>query len=280
MHVGSSPLARGTLEHRPHIKAAPGLIPARAGNTSFPNDGAGIPWAHPRSRGEHEPCLCTQGSRRGSSPLARGTRSRPATPTSKSGLIPARAGNTLTPPSCSSPKRAHPRSRGEHDSYGDKVIKGAGSSPLARGTRHRRHQSPESNGLIPARAGNTLSVACRSYLSRAHPRSRGEHAATLFSVGSRSGSSPLARGTPGVDAACLVIVGLIPARAGNTNFLEIPAASPWAHPRSRGEHIHDDRRRINSLGSSPLARGTLVTHLCDNPLCGLIPARAGNTARL
>ena len=239
MHVGSSPLARGTLEHRPHIKAAPGLIPARAGNTSFPNDGAGIPWAHPRSRGEHEPCLCTQGSRRGSSPLARGTRSRPATPTSKSGLIPARAGNTvlrsssphrvgahprsrgehtrivtlhalatgssplargtlvdvvircaqagliparagntLTPPSCSSPKRAHPRSRGEHDSYGDKVIKGADSSPLARGTRHRRHQSPESNGLIPARAGNTRRVPpwraggrCRG----AHPRSRGEH---------------------------------------------------------------------------------------------------------
>ena len=322
MHVGSSPLARGTLEHRPHIKAAPGLIPARAGNTSFPNDGAGIPWAHPRSRGEHEPCLCTQGSRRGSSPLARGTRffldfppfqlgliparagntqrndgggsyvrahprsrgehmdllgillvawgssplargTRALAPTptdakgliparagntvlrsssphrvgahprsrgehtrivtlhalatgssplargtlvdvvircAQAGLIPARAGNTLTPPSCSSPKRAHPRSRGEHDSYGDKVIKGAGSSPLARGTRHRRHQSPESNGLIPARAGNTLSVACRSYLSRAHPRSRGEHAPRRTRCQRTGGSSPLARGTPNVDS--------------------------------------------------------------------------------
>ena len=114
----------------------------------------------------------------------------------------------------------------------------------------------------------------------AHPRSRGEHAATLFSVGSRSGSSPLARGTPGVDAACLVIVGLIPARAGNTNFLEIPAASPWAHPRSRGEHIHDDRRRINSLGSSPLARGTRQSGAGKLTRRGLIPARAGNTGRV
>ena len=172
---------------------------------------------------------------------------------------------------------AHPRSRGEHLTSIVTRPRRRGSSPLARGTRPSTSTPQNPTGLIPARAGNTMERGHVHPEHGAHPRSRGEHAATLFSVGSRSGSSPLARGTPGVDAACLVIVGLIPARAGNTNFLEIPAASPWAHPRSRGEHIHDDRRRINSLGSSPLARGTLVTHLCDNPLCGLIPARAGNT---
>ena len=179
MHVGSSPLARGTLEHRPHIKAAPGLIPARAGNTSFPNDGAGIPWAHPRSRGEHEPCLCTQGSRRGSSPLARGTRSRPATPTSKSGLIPARAGNTWCWYTEAPVTGAHPRSRGEHVVLVHGGSGDWGSSPLARGTPLIPAHQAAAVGLIPARAGNTgasTAALCASTIS---------------------GSSPLARGTRG-----------------------------------------------------------------------------------
>ena len=172
---------------------------------------------------------------------------------------------------------AHPRSRGEHLTSIVTRPRRRGSSPLARGTRPSTSTPQNPTGLIPARAGNTMERGHVHPEHGAHPRSRGEHAATLFSVGSRSGSSPLARGTPGVDAACLVIVGLIPARAGNTNFLEIPAASPWAHPRSRGEHIHDDRRRINSLGSSPLARGTPRGFSQTKNIDGLIPARAGNT---
>ena len=216
MHVGSSPLARGTLEHRPHIKAAPGLIPARAGNTSFPNDGAGIPWAHPRSRGEHEPCLCTQGSRRGSSPLARGTRSRPATPTSKSGLIPARAGNTWCWYTEAPVTGAHPRSRGEHMALSAGARRVSGSSPLARGTPGADELITPLNGLIPARAGNTRWSPTRTMSSWAHPRSRGEHSGHE-SVGCHlEGSSPLARGTRELVHDQKVQAGLIPARAGNT----------------------------------------------------------------
>ena len=33
--------------------AAPGLIPARAGNTGFYGARGYLAWAHPRSRGEH-----------------------------------------------------------------------------------------------------------------------------------------------------------------------------------------------------------------------------------
>ena len=216
MHVGSSPLARGTLEHRPHIKAAPGLIPARAGNTSFPNDGAGIPWAHPRSRGEHEPCLCTQGSRRGSSPLARGTRFFLDFPPFQLGLIPARAGNTQRNDGGGSYVRAHPRSRGEHMDLLGILLVAWGSSPLARGTRALAPTPTDAKGLIPARAGNTVLRSSSPHRVGAHPRSRGEHTRIVTLHALATGSSPLARGTRAQANKVPTNWWLIPARAGNT----------------------------------------------------------------
>ena len=175
MHVGSSPLARGTLEHRPHIKAAPGLIPARAGNTSFPNDGAGIPWAHPRSRGEHLKIWSGPPVVRGSSPLARGTHVLVHEGRGRVGLIPARAGNMEEPPPTPPVKWAHPRSRGEHRSHQNRGCRPTGSSPLARGTPFCPVLGEVFPGLIPARAGNTWLLARVLAACRAHPRSRGEH---------------------------------------------------------------------------------------------------------
>ena len=91
---GSSPLARGTLFSFCCGAAAPGLIPARAGNTV---DIAAVhkpSRAHPRSRGEHSTSSAVLVSRLGSSPLARGTRWVTSWITDPCGLIPARAGNT------------------------------------------------------------------------------------------------------------------------------------------------------------------------------------------
>ena len=52
-----------------------------------------------------------------------------------------------------------------------------------------------------------------------------------------------------------------------------------AHPRSRGEHWCEVTGHFVPRGSSPLARGTLVSQAGRIGLWGLIPARAGNTAR-
>ena len=51
--VGSSPLARGTLDDFAGDCFVAGLIPARAGNTRFTRFSLALAWAHPRSRGEH-----------------------------------------------------------------------------------------------------------------------------------------------------------------------------------------------------------------------------------
>ena len=172
------------------------------------------------------------------------------------GLIPARAGNTISHASPGSSMWAHPRSRGEHGKVSRLTIIAAGSSPLARGTRGGVMRWRDTVGLIPARAGNTPAIS--SWVSQiwAHPRSRGEHSVVCKSPWTSKGSSPLARGTPVLGGSTETVPGLIPARAGNTWELITRNFSLRAHPRSRGEHLIQSVRRERRPGSSPLARGT------------------------
>ena len=154
-----------------------------------------------------------------------------------------------------------------------------GSSPLARGTRAGRLDLVGQGGLIPARAGNTLRRAVSCTLHRAHPRSRGEHERWDLKNLAVQGSSPLARGTPGRRDFRGVQRGLIPARAGNTGYLNFWLTVLRAHPRSRGEHTVTPHAFNDSGGSSPLARGTRSEGRSAGVVSGLIPARAGNTYR-
>ena len=92
------------------------------------------------------------------------------------------------------------------------------------------------------------------------------------------GSSPLARGTPRDRARRTGRGRFIPARAGNTCGSRNTASRPAVHPRSRGEHPALSRDRSMRVGSSPLARGTLLWSLASPPPVRFIPARAGNTS--
>ena len=173
------------------------------------------------------------------------------------GLIPARAGNTDFTSDTGSRAGAHPRSRGEHGGRRHKHSNHQGSSPLARGTPVLRDDLDAVQGLIPARAGNTRASSSSRYRRRAHPRSRGEHLfGGVVKVGV-VGSSPLARGTRCRTTRGVPLVGLIPARAGNTAHFCSFLCRFRAHPRSRGEHMRPASPASTTQGSSPLARGTL-----------------------
>ena len=93
------------------------------------------------------------------------------------------------------------------------------------------------------------------------------------------GSSPLARGLPGLGRQRGLQNGIIPARAGFTQVAERPEGRAWDHPRSRGVYDPDLLPAIIRHGSSPLARGLHAP--CRGGLCGagIIPARAGFTWR-
>ena len=277
---GSSPLARGTpFSDVPECLSA-GLIPARAGNTASRHGGNDSHRAHPRSRGEHSCVVGSETKLTGSSPLARGTRLVVTGLSWSTGLIPARAGNTPTQPHTGREGRAHPRSRGEHRISETQIIVSGGSSPLARGTHGAGHLRARACGLIPARAGNTRARRILSAVIRAHPRSRGEHPTRGRRCSSRAGSSPLARGTPVAVSWTAGLVGLIPARAGNTCRADCVFPGPEAHPRSRGEHAPSCPPEMWTPGSSPLARGTRHASRFWRLCSGLIPARAGNTGLL
>ena len=173
----------------------------------------------------------------GSSPLARGTRLEHRDDQAIAGLIPARAGNTLRGSGLCLLRGAHPRSRGEHPARPIMMSAGTGSSPLARGTPDVPINPEPEPGLIPARAGNTRRSLRALEGGRAHPRSRGEHWELANPAVPRRGSSPLARGTRWRKKLMAEVVGLIPARAGNTLLCCGTGGSPGAHPRSRGEHF-------------------------------------------
>ena len=277
---GSSPLARGTPMSRVRRGVHEGLIPARAGNTAGSHRGRPTDWAHPRSRGEHADIAFMREKAAGSSPLARGTPAGIRKDPPTYGLIPARAGNTGMFILASFASTAHPRSRGEHPIVTPESNSARGSSPLARGTRNPFVIFSDGWGLIPARAGNTSPGPWQHLLNGAHPRSRGEHRPPPKPGSLLRGSSPLARGTRHCKRTLSVKHGLIPARAGNTVWRALPGSWHGAHPRSRGEHNRRRGSERGDWGSSPLARGTLEGVALGGDFFGLIPARAGNTARL
>ena len=152
-----------------------------------------------------------------------------------------------------------------------------GSSPLARGTRGNLMEVRVVLRLIPARAGNTVTMCAPAVLPPAHPRSRGEHRGSICALWITLGSSPLARGTPAAFISVGIFLRLIPARAGNTVDANSYYAQWTAHPRSRGEHRTAYDGFTPYVGSSPLARGTLRRIIACLFRVRLIPARAGNT---
>ena len=112
--IGSSPLARGTLDRLLCDRVTGRFIPARAGNTADGGRGGWTGPVHPRSRGEHSPHGCVAGGEDGSSPLARGTLRGARLRHRRARFIPARAGNTRTTGAGAAAVPVHPRSRGEH----------------------------------------------------------------------------------------------------------------------------------------------------------------------
>ena len=191
----------------------------------------------------------------GSSPLARGLPDTRQAQGQTHRIIPARAGFTGLIALNRANFKDHPRSRGVYYGGDDEVDCGEGSSPLARGLRTGDQYFRGTAGIIPARAGFTAVSIMNPYFIRDHPRSRGVYApATLRSWG-YFGSSPLARGLPGLRVAAIRVAGIIPARAGFTTRPSLLMLKSPDHPRSRGVYARSARRLLVGTGSSPLARG-------------------------
>ena len=211
----------------------------------------------------------------GSSPLARGLRNRAPGPRRTGGIIPARAGFTMTattPPHWtpdhprsrgvySEPRTGrsrpvdHPRSRGVYRASSLAGTGIAGSSPLARGLHLLDEDRRPVRGIIPARAGFTYPLDRMARALGDHPRSRGVYAHRSTVGPAVVGSSPLARGLRFYRWAMREGLRIIPARAGFTRGESGAQRGPWDHPRSRGVYWAAATAGRAGRGSSPLARG-------------------------
>ena len=276
---GSSPLARGLPHLAVHGIPVGGIIPARAGFTGRHRDSGRTPSDHPRSRGVYGLPSGAGRPKRGSSPLARGLHGDGIVLVPRPGIIPARAG--FTPAFVATMLRLsdHPRSRGVYTPEQVAAEWHCGSSPLARGLLPFGVLGLDHAGIIPARAGFTVTHTIFRLPETDHPRSRGVYTFPSERARLESGSSPLARGLPARAAALLLAQRIIPARAGFTRRRPRPRGRRGDHPRSRGVYLlalyMDDWRS----GSSPLARGLLDAALEDVLDRRIIPARAGFTGR-
>ena len=315
---GSSPLARGLPQTASSASVSLRIIPARAGFTRSGSPRGAPAGDHPRSRGVYAVALRVCMSGHGSSPLARGLLGGRPAPAQEARIIPARAGFTRRRRGSRPRPPDHPRSRGVYCCALTVLCGDGGSSPLARGLPGGFVGWRLSNGIIPARAGFTISPGGENDDPRDHPRSRGVYVPPLPRISGMSGSSPLARGLRSVLLPRIAPGRIIPARAGFTGSARkcakscqdhprsrgvysifamvarqaariIPARAGFTavtqgvsgyvkdHPRSRGVYTLGDREPPTHVGSSPLARGLRGIRAGRVRRCGIIPARAGFT---
>ena len=146
-----------------------------------------------------------------------------------------------------------------------------------RGTRFGVWSDDVTGGIIPARAGNTWSTRPPRPTTRDHPRACGEHREMRARRAKAMGSSPRVRGTLGLRVVDRCRLGIIPARAGNTQRKRGRPVHSWDHPRACGEHYELGAWALEQTGSSPRVRGTQRAACRDRERAGIIPARAGNT---
>ena len=256
--AGSSPLARG-LRPPPQVQEVhPGIIPARAGFTHGRPDRPPHPPDHPRSRGVYMRVPDGVPGGGGSSPLARGLLPGEADEEDAARIIPARAGFTPRRACGRRAARDHPRSRGVYPTEADPYLSAMGSSPLARGLPGPLIPRPPRPGIIPARAGFTVTARLQTPRTPDHPRSRGVYGGPGKCRHHDGGSSPLARGLRQQEGNTMTTTRIIPARAGFTVIGPPSSAQPWDHPRSRGVYSDSVTQRT--------------------PAGGIIPARAGFTS--
>ena len=215
--TGSSPRGRGKPLYGDVSDHRKGIIPARAGKTASCFLAARLVSDHPRAGGENVVVFPVQVVGVGSSPRGRGKRRVGVLGEYARGIIPARAGKTVSFVSVRGARWDHPRAGGENLAVRLFFLTGAGSSPRGRGKRVSVHNVVINLRIIPARAGKTRYSPTSRGTCTDHPRAGGENSAFLTFFALLCGSSPRGRGKPSPPDHGRPPWWIIPARAGKTN---------------------------------------------------------------
>ena len=274
---GSSPRVRGKHVPIAGYQVGVRIIPARAGQTNPWRWPKGAPADHPRACGANQMMSANHHATSGSSPRVRGKHQIAHHVTARHRIIPARAGQTRMPKPTRRTIPDHPRACGANSSLAVLSCKAVGSSPRVRGKRSVRFGRSRVGRIIPARAGQTRRYLFSVPVSSDHPRACGANMIARRPVGVDIGSSPRVRGKPGGACACLALVRIIPARAGQTHAPYQDCRAHPDHPRACGANYVADTVMPSAIGSSPRVRGKRWREARAARPPRIIPARAGQT---
>ncbi|RSX51073.1 hypothetical protein D2E24_1913 [Bifidobacterium samirii] len=273
---GSPPLARGRFDPVQQLLDPRRFTPACAGKIGPAAARSSARSVHPRLRGEDRTCLRTGKHASGSPPLARGRSQYVSIDTAGRRFTPACAGKICRARPAGPPAPVHPRLRGEDEHHPGAGYLFDGSPPLARGRYGLQGQDRLPDRFTPACAGKIVgSVVSSGARPVPPPRLRGEDFGRVGESDNLCGSPPLARGRSQQKPTLRAFYRFTPACAGKMGPYRPAIRCAPVHPRLRGEDGHGLRRRLDGLGSPPLARGRFLEFVVLQPGLRFTPACAG-----
>ena len=170
---GSSPRMRGKLARDTEHIGGIRIIPAHAGQTCFAEYSFCRSADHPRACGANAEAIAQAAAEDGSSPRMRGKLVIIVPINAAQRIIPAHAGQTTRVDELISPVSNHPRACGANLLGQITSHVTLGSSPRMRGKPNRSINNTAAQRIIPAHAGQTLSVAGLLVRKPDHPRACG-----------------------------------------------------------------------------------------------------------
>ena len=276
--AGLSPRVRGN-------PGVPGLprrsersIPACAGEPSSLSCGRRKIWVYPRVCGGTASLNAVRDMATGLSPRVRGNLRYPVRPPHAGGSIPACAGepSPATAPRPCGP--VYPRVCGGTRAMGEDRVEVEGLSPRVRGNHALALLAPSVEGSIPACAGEPRRPWTMPRWRRVYPRVCGGTSVMAAVARSTEGLSPRVRGNLSSFLIASIVIGSIPACAG-----EPPSCSPGrrtarVYPRVCGGTVSAVQAGLRAAGLSPRVRGNPSISAWSSRMSGSIPACAGEPA--
>ena len=273
--TGLSPRRRGN----PHGGLRPdrplGPIPAQAGEPSAAPSSRRSPRAYPRAGGGTPPSPGLPCHTPGLSPRRRGNPGLAMRRKTRTGPIPAQAGEPCGHCSFLGQSRAYPRAGGGTVPQGREHLAPAGLSPRRRGNRQCHGVRVQPAGPIPAQAGEPDTDCPRQRIRRAYPRAGGGTRGPGFAQQPALGLSPRRRGNLGQADGARPVRGPIPAQAGEPMRSTRPPTPTRAYPRAGGGTGIEKGIEAFNAGLSPRRRGNPGGGQRHRARHGPIPAQAG-----
>ena len=216
---------------------------------------------------------------KGLSPRVRGNRSGGSTRDSRTGSIPACAGEPCYGTDETAKAMVYPRVCGGTPNSRRYTTTPVGLSPRVRGNRVAPAAADELRGSIPACAGEPISLRPKTSNTKVYPRVCGGTSAALRPYASERGLSPRVRGNPHHGQGQTVNVRSIPACAGEPQNRPPRLRGAPVYPRVCGGTVAGRSTAQLWMGLSPRVRGNPAHQNLHAGAERSIPACAGEPSR-